>query len=105
MFDGHPPAPWNHPWNDPLAPPDLLHPRPDADLAFLGGTGPQPEDFPYTEEGRRDYYTAASSAAHQMMMERQRHSAIVPRHDPQGTRYASRSARDSDLEIELLLLH
>ncbi len=54
--------PWHglapHPWDDPLGPWDPLNPRPDAELAALGGTGPRPEDFPFNWKGKGDYYAA-----------------------------------------------
>lgn len=52
----HGPAP--HPWDDPLGPWEPLDPRPDAELAMLGGSGPRPEDFPFNWQGKRDYYAA-----------------------------------------------
>jgi len=47
-----------HPWNDPLVLGDPVDPRPDSELALLGGVGPDPQDFPFDAAGRRAYYAA-----------------------------------------------
>jgi hypothetical protein len=61
----HPFGPFErHPWNDPLALSDPIEPRPDTDLAILGGGGPQPDDFPFDARGRHDYYAAVRTEAH-----------------------------------------
>lgn len=61
----HPFGPFDrHPWNDPLVLGDITEPRPDAELAILGGSGPRPEDFPFDARGRRDYYAAVKAEAH-----------------------------------------
>jgi hypothetical protein len=74
VFGEHPPAFGNqHPWVDPLAPQDLFNPRPDAELAMAGGLAPNPQDFPFTPEGRAQYYNAVRSMAHQMQAQ-QMHS-------------------------------
>lgn len=54
-----------HPWDDPLAGWDPLNPRPDTELAELGETGPQPEEFPFNWMGKRDYYAAVRAEAQQ----------------------------------------
>lgn len=78
MFGDHPPVfgP-QHPWHDPLAPQDFFNPRPDADLAMAGSLAPRPEDFPFTDEGRREYYAAVNSAAQQQMIMQQHHMQAV----------------------------
>jgi hypothetical protein len=69
-FPNHPPSFGdNHPWNDPLGPQDLFDPRPDSELAMAGGFAPDPQSFPFTPEGRREYYSAVRSAAQQMQMQ------------------------------------
>jgi hypothetical protein len=70
MFPEHPPLPGlAHPWHDPLAPADPYVQRPDWALHQIGPLPqPRPEDFPYTEEGRRDYYLALELAARQNMV-------------------------------------
>jgi hypothetical protein len=69
MFGDHPPVVGSqHPWHDPLAPQDLFHPRPDAELAMAGGLAPDPQAFSFTPEGRAAYYDAVRSTAHQMQM-------------------------------------
>jgi hypothetical protein len=74
MYGDHPPGfGTQHPWHDPLAPQDVLNPRPDADLAIAGSLAPRPEDFPFTDQGRRDYYAAVGSAARQQLMMQHRH--------------------------------
>jgi hypothetical protein len=63
-WPGHaPPYGQGHPWTDPLAPQDYPEPRPDYELQVAGPLAPRPEDFPYTEEGRRDYYAAVRATA------------------------------------------
>lgn len=72
MYGDHPPAfGAQHPWHDPLAPQDVFNPRPDVELALAGSLAPRPEDFPFTEEGRRNYYSAVKSVAQQQMMVQQ----------------------------------
>jgi len=74
MYGDHPPTFGSqHPWHDPLAPQDIFNPRPDGELALAGSLAPRPEDFPFTEEGRRDYYSAVKSVAQQMMHQQQMH--------------------------------
>jgi hypothetical protein len=57
-----------HPWHDPFAPQDLFNPRPDQDLAIAGSFAPRPEEFPFTDQGRRDYYDAVRAAGQQQTM-------------------------------------
>lgn len=72
----HPPAfGAQHPWHDPFAPQDFVNPRPDQDLAFVGPAGPRPEDFPFTEEGRREYYDAVRRSSQQLMQQQHIHHA------------------------------
>jgi hypothetical protein len=56
--------PERHPWNDPLVLGDPIDPRPDAELALLGGGGPEPQDFPFDAAGWRDYYAAVRAEGH-----------------------------------------
>ena len=70
----HPFPGQSHPWTDPLAPLDLLNPRPDWAFAVAGTLAPAPEHFPMTEVGKRAYYAAVESAARQQM-ELQQHAA------------------------------
>jgi hypothetical protein len=57
--------PWHgsglHPWDDPYAPQDPFNPCPAAEIAALAGSGPQPVEFPFNSEGRRQYYEAVRS--------------------------------------------
>jgi hypothetical protein len=70
MFGDHPPAFGDqHPWLNPLAPQDVFNPRPDAELSMAGGLAPDPQSFPFTSEGRAQYYDAVRSAAQQQMMQ------------------------------------
>jgi hypothetical protein len=70
--------PWHgggaHPWNDPLAPQSAADPRPDADLAALNGAGPQPQDFPFNPQGRRDYYADVRAEAQRRQMMHEMHA-------------------------------
>jgi hypothetical protein len=69
LFPEHPPSfGAAHPWHDPLGPQDLFDPRPDVDLALAGHLAPDPRSFPFTPEGRREYYAAVRSAAQQQQM-------------------------------------
>jgi hypothetical protein len=78
MFGDHPPAfGAQHPWHDQLAPQDLFDPRPDADLAMAGALAPDPQAFPFTPEGRRDYYAAVRAAAHQQQMMQMGHMQVL----------------------------
>lgn len=52
-----------HPWRNPLAAEDIFSPRPDQDFLIAGSLAPRPEDFPFSDDGRRDYYAAVSAAA------------------------------------------
>jgi hypothetical protein len=70
----HPPSLGsNHPWHDPLAPQDLFEPRPDAEIALLGGGGPRPQDFPFDDQGRRDYYAAVRAEGQRLQQMHQAH--------------------------------
>lgn len=60
-----------HPWNNPLAPQDFRDPRPDTELAILGGGGPRPEDFPFNDRGRSEYYAAVRAETHALQAQRQ----------------------------------
>jgi hypothetical protein len=61
--DHPPPLAPTHPWIDPLAPPSLFEPRPDLELTIAGPLAPRPQDFPFTDQGRHDYYEAVRQAA------------------------------------------
>jgi len=98
VFPDHPPSFGdNHPWNDPLGPRDLFDPRPDAELAMAGGLAPDPQSFPFTPEGRREYYSVVRSAAQQMRMQqmhvRQMHMEATGR-DRIGEEDAARRRRE-----------
>jgi hypothetical protein len=75
VYGDHPPSLGSqHPWHDPLVPADVFNPRPDAELAIAGSLAPRPEDFPFDEQGRSDYYAEVRSAAQrQLMMQQQIH--------------------------------
>jgi hypothetical protein len=74
MYGDHSPAYGDqHPWHDPLAPQDAFNPRPDAELAMASGLAPGPQAFPFTPEGRRDYYAAVRSAANQQHVMQMHH--------------------------------
>ena len=80
-----------HPWNDPLAmpPPDVD--RPEWAMPYA----PDPRDFPFNEQGRREYYRQASLAAYQ-------HYALLhARHVASGARPEPGPA---DYSVFLLLL-
>jgi hypothetical protein len=103
MHSDHPPAFGNHhPWIDPLAPQDLFNPRPDADIAMAGSLAPNPHDFPFTEQGRRDYYAAVSSAAQQqtMFQQQQMHHMQAVRLDEEAAAHAAERQR----QVAVLLL-
>lgn len=72
-----------HPWNGPLVLDDPIDPRPDGELALLGGGGPDPQDFPFDAAGRRDYYAAvrAEGQARRAQME---HAARVRREEEEA---------------------
>lgn len=97
---GHPPqfGP-SHPWHDPLAPQDIFNPRPDADLAFAGPMAPRPEDFPFTDQGRRDYYAAVSAAA-QQQMGMQQHQAAMQHQQAHAVQVARIRAEEAALAAE-----
>lgn len=82
-----------HPWNSPLTPPDPFDPRPDGELGMLGGTGPRPQDFPFSSQGRRKYYAAVRAVAQQQQQ----------RHDMLG-RERMRDEEAAALRAALLLL-
>jgi hypothetical protein len=72
-FD-HPPALGaQHPWLDPFAPQDIFNPRPDQELGALGALGPSPQDFPFTDIGRQEYYAAVRAAGQQVEMMQHMH--------------------------------
>jgi hypothetical protein len=63
----HPPLGQSHPWTSPLASPDLLNPRPDWAFAAAGALSPIPEDFPFTEGGKQEFYAAVVRVAHNQL--------------------------------------
>ncbi len=69
MFPEHPPPGLPHPWTDPLEPPDFVNPRPDAALNIAGPLAPAPDQFPLTEEGKREYYEAVRRTAYHITMQ------------------------------------
>jgi hypothetical protein len=54
-----------------LAPQDFRDPWPDTELAILGGGGPRPEDFPFDDRGRTEYYAAVRAEAHALQAQMQ----------------------------------
>ncbi len=92
----HPPWPLRHPWDEPLSPRPIGVDRPpDWTLPFA----PDPHDFPFDEQGQRDYYVATVSAARQREIElRMRHEAEI------GQAGRENSARESARRQFLLLL-
>jgi hypothetical protein len=92
MYGDHPPAfGAQHPWQDPLAPQDFFDPRPDAELAMAGALAPDPQAFPFTAEGRREYHAAVRSAAQQQQMMQMGHMQAV---------YAGRAAEEASAREE-----
>jgi hypothetical protein len=71
---GQPQSLGQHPWNDPFAPPDVLNPRPDAAFGVAGAFAPGPEGFPFTDEGKREYYAAVQRTADQLTMQQHLHA-------------------------------
>ena len=63
-----------HPWRDLFAPEDIFASRPDPELAIVGPLAPRAEDYPFTDEGRREHSAAVRSAAQQQTM--QQHQAM-----------------------------
>jgi hypothetical protein len=87
----HPPAFGSqHPWHDPFVPQDLFNPRPDQELAIAGPLAPSPENFPFTDDGRRDYYEAVRAAAQQQTM--MQHQAMHQMQAAQATRLREEEA-------------
>lgn len=105
MYGDHPPAfGHQHPWLDPLAPQDLLNPRPDADLAIAGSLAPNPQDFPFTEQGRQDYYAAVTSAAQRQMMMQQQQMHMRAAHAARLNQEVGARAVERQREVAFLLL-
>jgi hypothetical protein len=78
-FSQHPFVPPEmHPWNSPLAPPSFGgQPRPDWALQFVGGLAPSPDQFPFNDAGRADYYMAVQNQATMLMQQRQMAAAMT----------------------------
>jgi hypothetical protein len=105
MYGDHPPAfGHQHPWIDPLAPQDLLNPRPDADLVVAGSLAPSPQDFPFTEQGRRDYYAAVNSAAQQQMMMQQQQTHMQAARAARLNQESTARALEHQRKVAFLLL-
>jgi hypothetical protein len=60
FFFSHPPPELPHPWHDPLETPPLGAEQP-PEWAVPGA--PDPRDFPFDDQGQRDYYVAVSNVA------------------------------------------
>jgi hypothetical protein len=102
-FQGDHPFPGQpHPWTDPLAPPDLMNPRPDWALGMAAGLAPSPEDFPMDEMGKRDYYAAVESSVQQMMA-MQHHAMERHLAERRAVSYSA-SASQRAKSVDLLLL-
>lgn len=103
MYEGeHPPASgMQHPWLDPLAPQDILNPRPDQDLAIAGPYAPRPQDFGFTDVGRGEYYDAVRSASlQQQTLQHMQMDQMRFAHEQAAT---ETKARDED-DTQLLLI-
>jgi hypothetical protein len=98
----HPSAFGSHPWTDPFAPQDFLNPRPDQDLAIAGARAPRPEDFPYTDQGQRDYYDAVRVAAQRELM--MQHAYMAETQPAQSDLVASAASATKQREACFLLL-
>jgi hypothetical protein len=98
----HPPAFGSrHPWLDPLAPQDILNPRPDQDLAIAGPYAPRPQDFHFTDIGRNEYYEAVRSVSQQeRTIEHMQMDQMRLAHQQATAEAKARDERD----VELLLL-
>lgn len=95
----HPPT-GQHPWLDPLSPPEMFNPRPDSELAIAGALAPPPNAFPFTEAGRGEYYDAVRAVAQQhMSMQHQR----IAQEGAEAQEARERVARDHG-DDELLLM-
>jgi hypothetical protein len=103
----HPPAFGSqHPWHDPFAPQDFFSPRPDQELAIAGSIAPRPESFPFTDDGRRDYYEAVRVAAQQqtMMQHQAMHQMQAARAAQIRDEEAARAAVRTQQAVHLLLM-
>lgn len=70
----------------------------DQALAIAGSVAPRPEEFPFTEEGRREYYEAVRrSAQQQMMMQHQQHMHAIQAARAQAAREAEEQRRTAFL--------
>jgi hypothetical protein len=64
-WNDHPPSLFTqHPWHDPFASQPLGSELP-PEWAINSPGAPRPGDFPFTANGRADYYAAVRSAAYQ----------------------------------------
>jgi hypothetical protein len=100
----HPPPLGSHPWLDPFAPQDIFNPRPDQELALAGAMALQPQDFRFTDAGRRDYYAAVRTAAQQQaMMQHQHMKEMQALHAARVQEEQARAAKRR-LQANLLLL-
>ena len=100
----HPPALGaQHPWQSPFEPPDMLDPRPDQDFAIAGPLAPQPQEFPFTDQGRREYYDAVRAAAQQQLFQERQHMHHMHLANAASERQAVEGAT-REREAALLLL-
>src|SRR4051812_33334609 len=96
--------PDQHPWNSPLAPFDPVAPPPDWALHQFGPVPPpRPEDFPFTPDGRREYYRAAELAAMQSQVLMQQQQAFAAHAASAGGPSAG-TVRAAKEQTHLLLL-
>lgn len=101
----HPPTIGQHPWLDPLSPPDIFNPRPDSELAIAGALAPPPDAFPFTEAGRQEYYDAVRAAAQQQVTMQHQHMAYMyAQAEAQAEAARQQAERDQNDDEFLLML-
>jgi hypothetical protein len=103
----HPSAFGNHPWHDPFAPQDIFDPQPEQELAIAGPLAPRPENFPFTDQGRHDYYAAVRTAAHQQTVLQHQHMHMHEMHlmhEAQIRAHDMARANERKRQVDLLLL-
>jgi|GEM_PF-5776213 len=69
---------------------------------MAGGLAPSPQEFPFTPEGRAQYYDAVRSSARQMQMEQMMHMTLAVQAD-EGARMTAASAAHRERVAFLLL--
>jgi hypothetical protein len=89
-----------HPWHDVFAPPPLGVERPpEWELNAPGA--PRPEDFPFTEQGRADYYAAVKSAG--FIQQAMHHDLMMNAHAAAVEQAAAQAEQESCAALLLLL--